>query len=388
MSIEKRRKKRDVLLISLSAFFADMGYQAILAGFPVLLVFVLHEPVYLLGVVYAVTYGGGAVLGFAGGIIGDRIGRKRTAIAGNIFILLLSLVGLATGAVEAAALYIMGWWSRDFRSPSRRAMLSDVTNKKERRWAFGMLHVFDIGGGAIAVTYLLVLLYLKVPIRTIFILTALPISISTVCLILVRHRARPMKQKQIIPLKKASGSTLKGILISTALFGFSFYSLGFPILTIAQESNSSILGILSYAIYLAFSAIAGYMIGVYARKLNMVKGLSVFGYGLAAIASLLIAVSYALGLAITFSYIAIALLGIAVGAIETFEPTIISLLSKKDGEARGMGYLTASRSIGLFTANVGMGLLYEVSPAYSYLYAFVISVTAAATMLYLGRGFG
>lgn len=365
-----------------------MGYQAILAGFPVLLVFVLHEPAYVLGAVYAVTYGGGAVLGFAGGIIGDRIGRKRTAIAGNIFILLLSLIGLATGAVEAAALYIMGWWSRDFRSPSRRAMLSDATNKKSRRWAFGMLHVFDIGGGAIAVTYLLVLLYLNVPIRTVFILTALPISISTVCLMLVRHRARPMKQKRIMPSEKAPGSTLKGVLISTALFGFSFYSLGFPILTIAQESNSSMLGILSYAIYLAFSAIAGYAIGIYARKLNMVKGLSVFGYGLAAIASLLIAVSYALGLAITVSYIAIALLGIAVGAIETFEPTIISLLSKKDGEARGMGYLTASRSIGLFIANVGMGLLYEVSPAYSYLYAFVISVSAAATMLYLGRGFG
>ena len=34
-----------------------------------------------------------------------------------------------------------------------------------------------------------------------------------------------------------------------------------------------------------------------------------------------------------------------------------------------MGWLTASRSAGLFAANIIMGFLYFVDPAYSYLYA-------------------
>ena len=42
---------RDVLLISLSAFFADAGYQALIAGFPIFLVIYLKAPVYMLALV-------------------------------------------------------------------------------------------------------------------------------------------------------------------------------------------------------------------------------------------------------------------------------------------------------------------------------------------------
>jgi hypothetical protein len=39
--MELRTFGRDVLIISFSAFFADMGYQVLMAGFPYFLVFVL-----------------------------------------------------------------------------------------------------------------------------------------------------------------------------------------------------------------------------------------------------------------------------------------------------------------------------------------------------------
>lgn len=381
---------RDTLLIALSAFFADMGYQAILAGFPVLLVILFGAPVYVLGIVYAITYGGGAIFGYAGGRLGDSIGRKRVAVIGNVFILLLPGIGLVVREFQAVALYVTGWWSRELRTPPRRAMLSEASKRHNVGRAFGLLHALDIGGGAIAVSYLVVLLYLRLSLQSIFLLTALPLVVSTICLLLVKagrnRQASAHEQKRTAEPSRSRG-TLGGVLIATAMFGFSSYSLGFPILTIAQEAHSSILGVLSYAVYLALSAATGYIVGIRTRRINLVKGLSFMGYLLAALASLVMGLTYALSLNVAVSYIAVALLGVALGSIETFEPTIIALISSARETGSRMGYLTASRSIGLFTANASMGLLYLLSPAYSYFYAFAVSLAASAVLLYMGRGF-
>ncbi len=386
----------NVLLISMSAFFADMGYQAILAGFPVFLVLVLHAPAYYLGIAYALAYGIGALFSTAGGILGDRLGRKKVAIIGNVFILILPFLSFAASAIQALSTFSAGWWARNFRSPPRRAMLSESTTKKERPRAFGLLHALDVGGGVIAVAYLLILLYLKMSLQSIFIFTAIPISISTVCLILVKSRKTnkaAKKSESKIESKRASvksrmrADTLKGVLISTALFGFSSYSLGFPIITIASRAGSDLIGIFSYFVYLAFSAAAGYIIGQQARRLNIVKGLAFLGYLLAAIASAILAFYYIAAANVLLSYFAVALLGVSLGAIETFEPTIISLITSKEEQGRKQGYLTSSRSIGLFTANIGMGILYTINPSYSYVYAAAVASAAVIILLYFGRDY-
>ena len=109
------------------------------------------------------------------------------------------------------------------------------------------------------------------------------------------------------------------------------------------------------------------------------------GYLLAAIASAVLAFYYISAANVLISYLAVALLGISLGAIETFEPTIISLITSKKEQGRKMGYLTSSRSIGLFTANIGMGILYAINPSYSYLYAAVVALAAVIMLLYFGR---
>ncbi len=394
MSKQKFWINRNVLLISMSAFFADMGYQAILAGFPILLVFVLHAPVYYLGIAYALAYGIGALFSTAGGILGDRLGRKRVTILGNIFILILPLLTFATTAIQALATYSTGWWARNFRSPPRRAMLSESTTKAERPRAFGFLHALDVGGGVVAVAYLLILLYMKLSLQSIFIFTAIPIALSTLCLLFVRSKALKKKSQKSKPVAtrqskrgKMQSDTMKGVLISTALFGFSSYSLGFPIITIASSAGSDLLGILSYMVYLGFSAAAGYIVGRQARKFNMVKGLAFLGYLLAAVASLMLALYYLLSANVFFSYLAVAILGVSLGAIETFEPTIISLVTAKSEQGKTFGYLTSSRSIGLFVANIGMGILYTLNPYYSYLYAAAVAFAAVVILLYSGRDF-
>lgn len=380
---------KDVLLISFSAFFADLGYQGINAVFPIFLVVFLAAPASLFGLANAAAYGIGSLFGYLGGVVSDRYGDKKTAILGNLFIPLMSLAGLAISPTIAIILFASGWWARNFRTPARRALLVGSTKTRDRSRVFGFLHMLDIGGGLFSVIIVLALIALGVQLSTILLVTIIPIAVSTLLLFPTRDIRRNRKRT---PAPKAAKSkrertrsrTFSGIMISAALFGFSYYSLGFPILTIAQRSTN-ILGIGSYGVYLGVSAIIGYWIG--SKKINYVKGLSILGYSLSGIGTAILALGYLYNSNIAILYFAVALLGFALGVIETFEPTIISFIKGVKELGKGMGALTAARSAGIFIGNLVMGVLYVFSPFYSYTYAAVISLLAGLIMYSMGRGF-
>lgn len=381
---------KDVLLISLSAFFADAGYQALIAGFPIFLVLYLKAPVYYLGIAMALAYGIGSVFAYYGGKLSDRHSKKKIAILGNLLIPILSFTGFASFAAEATTIFSAGWWARNFRTPARRAMIGDISSRLDKARVYGFLNALDVGGGVVAVAYLSIGIYLGIALKLIFLATAIPILISSLCLFLVSYKGSPSKGKSkraISSIKaatkaaKAKAGAYKGVILATGIYGLSFYSLSFPVLTIAQESTD-FYGVLSYAVFLLVSAIVGYIVGVFAKR--VVRNLAVFGYFLAGIGSLIIGLSYHFGLWILVSYIGIFVIGIAVGTIETLEPTIVSLAKSKINSGSGMGALTSSRSIGLFVANLALGFLYVIGPLYAYGFAAAMAILAGSVLLALG----
>lgn len=372
--------------IALSAFFADFGYQVVLAGFPIFLVVTLKAPVWAYGVAMAFSYGPGALVAYAGGRLGDRTDHRRVAIFGNILIPILSLAGLVAVSWQAITLFVLGWLSRNLRSPSRRVLVTRSVSNANRTRAFGFLHALDVGGGVLAGLGLLTLLAYHVTFRWIFLLTIIPLLVSTGLLVWVQPKQfLPTEPTQPEPDKddgvkvKQDRQMVKGVLIAAALYGFSSYSMGFPILTVAQSSRSSVLGVLSYVIFLGVSALTGFWLG--RRVKGTVKELAGIGYLLAAIGSLGLALAYALHGGLVAYYVPIAILGFALGAIETLEPTLIARFTPQATSGRGMGSLSASRSIGLFLANLIMGLLYHFTPVDAYAYATAVALAAMVVLL-------
>ena len=406
----------DVLLISLSAFFADAGYQALIAGFPLFLVLYLHAPAYYLGIVMAFAYGIGSLFAYIGGKLADRFGKKAVALFGNLLITILSFTGFAGSALAVGAIFSTGWWFRNFRTPARRAMLGDITKKLDKGKVFGFLNALDIGGGLVAVTYLSFGIFLHVPFSLLFLVTIVPILISSLCLALVHYKGLPARKpssklndanaKLASSIAKhgsthaadtsggapgssnapfASGSSSRSyyaVLAATALFGLSFYSFSFPVLTVAQQSNS-VLGASSYFVFLIFSALFGYILG--SRIKDMLFGLALLGYMLAGLGSLALGLAFSMHANVLVSYAAIALMGIGAGAIETFEPAIISMLRKKSASGSGMGMLTSSRSVGLFFSNLAVGFLYMVGPLFAYSFSAVLAIIAGIVLLWARR---
>jgi hypothetical protein len=109
------------------------------------------------------------------------------------------------------------------------------------------------------------------------------------------------------------------------------------------------------------------------------------GPGLAG--SLLVGLYYHFYLGIIVSYIAVGMLGMAAGVIETLEPTIVSIAKGPARSGSSMGALTTSRSIGLFASNIILGVLYAYGPIFSYGFAFITAAAAGVVLLFAGRRF-
>jgi len=410
-------RTQDVWAISLSAFFADLGYQAVLAGFPLYLVLTLHQPVWEFGLASAVSYGGGAVFSYAGGRIGDRVGHRTLALAGNSFIPLLSLCALVASPAWAIGLLTGGWWARNLRSPSRRVMLVDaVPEERHRSSAFGFLHGLDVGGGALAGVYVLIAVTQHVAFRWIFLATAVPLVVSTLSLSRVKvgrvaaasaprvspgspaapaapgppappaapaPRAPSGADHQDMPNPAPPPPGTRPLLAAAALYGFTFYSVGFPVLTVAQGSGRLVDGLGAFLLLQATSAATGYILGgrLGQGPASQFTRLGLLGYLGAAVGAGLMAAGYGAHLGLAVLYLGVTVIGFSLGIVETLEPTAMSVFRTGAGAGRGMGALSAARSIGTFVANLAMGLLYGLGASYAYGYAAVLATAAGIVVL-------
>lgn len=385
---------RNVLFLSLSAFFADMGYQAVTAIFPLLIILYLKEPPYVYGILLALSYGLGSVFSILGGKLGERFGKKPMALLGNLLIPLMSVSALFHNIYILGALFIAGWWARYFRSPVRRAWMVEVSNRKFQPKIFGFFHALDVGGGLIAVSYAIILVMLGTPLDDIILVTAAPILVSSLMLVLAgtkQHETfRKLQEEEVDEEGSEEANTkdqsnsfaFRMILLSATLFGFSYYALGFPIVTIAESNGSYVFGILAFGIYLGISALAGFTLGSL-RGRKPLRTLWAMGYGMAGIASMIIGLSYLMGADLYVFYVGAALLGFSTGSVETFEPVLTAFLAKTRQVSSWMSWLSSSRAIGLFVSNIVMGFLFVLGQFYSYLYAALTAVLAALILVAL-----
>ena len=401
-----RWRNRDVWAISLSACFADLGYQSVLAGFPLFLVIALHEPVWEFGLASALSYGGGALFSYLGGRLGGRVGHRRLALAGNAFIPLLSFSALSASPAAAIGLLTGGWWARNLRTPSRRVMLVEaVPDEASRSAAFGFLHALDVGGGALAGVYVLVAVLSHVEFRWIFLGTVVPLAISTFSLSRARTGGAPLSRARTgttVGMSQAAGATSGGaqapaskpareqplpaagaLLAAAALYGFTSYSVGFPVLTVAQGGGHLAYGIAAFLVFQAVSAATGYLLGgrLGTGIPSQFANLGFLGYLMAGLGAVFLAAGYATGAGTAELLVGVAVLGFALGVVETLEPSLMAALRPGRLAGRGFGALSSARSVGLFVGNLVLGLLYGLGPSWSYTYAAVVACVAAVVVL-------
>jgi len=383
-SYKKSWLSRDSLLLSLSAFFADLGYQGVTALYPLFVVLELHKSPLIYGLISGLGFGVGSLFAFVGGRLGDRLPKKPIIIIGNLGILLLALSGISSTIWISGLLFMGGWWFRYLRTPPRRALLVQVTAPEHRTKVFGFLHALDIGGGLLSIIAAITLLLLHVSAGHIIVFAAIPLVISTLVLLPVgKNKLYPVEEKVDEKIKtseeeakhKRQQRMFLAILVASGLYGFSFYNLGFPVLSAATISKVAVAGLVTYGIYLGVSAISGWLLGL--ANLKGLRPLWKWGFVPSALASLIIAANAFFHGGTWVFYPAVAILGLGMGAVETYEPAMAASLRTSGNVSSGMGWLSVARSLGQFGSNFIMGALFVVGEDYAYLFAGAMALLAA-----------
>ncbi|WP_048053927.1 hypothetical protein [Thermoplasma volcanium] len=130
------------------------------------------------GIVEALGYGIGSDFSYIGGRLWDSHSPKKLTILGNSLIPLMSLIGLAGTYIGASALYIGGWWSRNFRNPPPRVMIIQSSKEEDISRAICLLHGLDITGGTIAGILPLSFTALGLPLSRVFLFSIAPLVVS------------------------------------------------------------------------------------------------------------------------------------------------------------------------------------------------------------------
>lgn len=180
------RLSPQVILLGLAALLNDISSEIIYPLLPIFLTTVLGGTPMIVGMIEGAAEAVSAFLKLAVGAWSDRLPRRKPMIVG----------GYLLAAVSRGALAIAGHWptvlgarlvdrvGKGIRSAPRDAMITDVTPPEIRGRAFGLHRAMDHTGAVVGPMLAFVMLsWMGVPLRTVFIIATIPALIGVLVLV-------------------------------------------------------------------------------------------------------------------------------------------------------------------------------------------------------------
>jgi MFS family permease len=184
-------------------------------------------------------------------------------------------------------------FGKGIRNAPRDALLAESTNEKFRGRAFGFERSMDSAGAVIGPLFALLLVgWLGLGPRSIFLISGIPAALSALLILTVREQKGAelnVKSKTLFSLRGTTAE-FKRLLIVTAVFGIANSANAFLILRSEQLGLNRRWTILAYALYNAIASLAAMPAGTasdrFGRRNVLIAGfiiysLSYVGFGAA-----------------------------------------------------------------------------------------------------------
>ncbi len=143
------RVSRTVLLLGLTSLFTDISSEMVVTVLPLYLVYVGQFSPVAFGFVDGIQRGAAALVGLAGGFVGDRLERHKEVASVGYGLSALVKLGLATAGTALSAisaLVLVDRIGKGIRTAPRDAMISLATPEEDLGAAFGVHRALDTVG--------------------------------------------------------------------------------------------------------------------------------------------------------------------------------------------------------------------------------------------------
>jgi MFS family permease len=184
---------RNVVLLGVTSFFADVSGEMIYPLIPIFLTATLGAPVAVVGLIEGVAESTASLVKLASGWLSDRMGRRMPLVIGGYGLAavgkLLLVVAYAWPVVLVAR--FVDRFGKGVRGSPRDALIADSAPTALRGRAFGLHRSMDTAGAVIGpLLALLLVALLNDRLRLVFLLAAVPGLLSVLSLGLVREPPR------------------------------------------------------------------------------------------------------------------------------------------------------------------------------------------------------
>ncbi len=374
---------RTVWLIGLISFLNDSASEMLYPLLPLYLASVLMAGPRALGIIEGVAEATASIFKLVSGVIVDRTKKAKPWIVLGYLLAGIGrpLIALANSWTGVLAIRFTDRLGKGLRSSPRDALLAESVSANQRGLTFGFHRSMDNAGAVLGPLLASLLLYLHVPLKTIFFWTIIPAFITVALALCITEP----------PKEFASGSTKFSWSLEGMPSQFKRYLIVAGIFALANSSDMFLL-------------LRARELGVPQEKIPLLwAGISlittIFGTPLSAMSDrfgrkrfILIA-----WLAFVFFYICMSVQGISIYAVlglfalyglfkaatEGIEKALVADMAPKRLLGTAFGWFNLTTGLMLFPASFIFGWLYEtINPSTAFLFSGSCALLAFGLMLF------
>lgn len=372
------RPGRNVLLLAVASFLADVSGEMLMAVLPFLLIAQGATGVGL-GLVGGLADALGHLVKPLSGMLADRTRRRKPLIVGGYLLAAVSRVGIAlAGAWQVSLLFrAVDRVGKGVRTAPRDALLAESVPAERRGRAFGVHRAADTAGAFVGVGLALLLLArLDASPATIVLLGALAGLATVVPLALVREAGEAPGGDGRALVEPASGAYRRFLLVA-ALFGLGNVSYLFYVLRASEALGGAVPAVALYLGFNAVYALCAYPAGRLADRVG--KGRVLVGGFLLFSASALL---FALPVSPAAAVAGFLLLGLAFAGVDGVERALAADLAGAAARGTRLGVFSATVGLSALAGGLVAGWLWDaVAPWATFAWGALLPVAAALWLL-------
>lgn len=381
----------NIILLGLTSLLADFSSEMIM---PILPFFIqsMGGGGLALGLIFGVGDAVAAILKVFSGYWADKTKRYKTFVFGGYAFSALAkfLYPLASNWSQIGIIRPIERMGKGFRDAPRDAIVSESLSDGKRGRGFGIQRAMDSIGAIIgSVVVLILFVYLGVPFKTLFLISALIALAAIIPIFFVKVPKELKLVVKSVSLKKLNPKAKKFIVIASlfalANFSYAFFILKAQTAFLGLTVNQTLsLAILLYIFLNIFDAVFSAPAGALSDKIGRRKVISI-GYLLFSAVSLgfLFISKFSLNNLSNFGILLIlfALYGLFKAFIDASQRAFISDLSEPEIRGTALGTFETLTGLAAIPAGLIAGYLWNFSAIYTFGYGFAVSFVAACWLM-------
>ena len=376
---------RTVWILGLVSLINDAAGEMIYPIIPLFLASVLMAGPKALGLMEGIAEATSSLLKLVSGVLVDKTRQSKPLIVLGYGLANIGrpLMGLVTAWPWLLLIRVTDRIGKGLRSSPRDALLADSVSSKDRGLVFGFHRAMDNLGSMIGPLLAAGLLALQVPLKDIFLWSAIPAVLCVALTLLIKEPARAE------PLHLKATATGISWQLSDMPLAYKRYLLVIALFTLGNSSNMFLLlrakdaGLSDAQIPLLWALVSG-VASVFSTPLSALSDrlgrqrLLISGYG--AYALFYLGMS-ALGQNTWAIYGLFMFYGLFMAATEGVEKAMVADLAPADKRGTAFGWFNLVAGLFLLPASVIFGWLYESwTPQAAFLFSASCALLAALLM--------